>query len=214
MSETHAVFTNDPVRQHAMIHRRVLVTTTDNQEYVGWVHTIDPVSESVILVEFGENGSTEVIIVSGYNVKNITVQDDKPSPSLVSAIDNLFEKNSKMQYYTTSGVHGLHKLGAAINNCGVYNFTENVTSVSRISWFLIIHYSSQELTARRESLCVWLAENRVPYTVRDDMSVEVLQTAVIAQPYEPGSVQCTNEVVLDKVMKLVQQMPVQAATTT
>ncbi|ROT79749.1 putative gem-associated protein 6-like [Penaeus vannamei] len=126
---------------------------------------------SVILVEFGENGSTEVIIVSGYNVKNITVQDDKPSPSLVSAIDNLFRKEQ-------------------------------------------IHYSSQELTARRESLCVWLAENRVPYTVRDDMSVEVLQTAVIAQPYEPGSVQCTNEVVLDKVMKLVQQMPVQAATTT
>lgn len=37
-----------------------------------------------------------------------------------------------------------------------------------------IHYSSQELTARRESLCVWLAENRVPYTVRDDMSVEVI----------------------------------------
>ncbi|XP_037780030.1 gem-associated protein 6-like [Penaeus monodon] len=171
MSETHAVFTNDPVRQHAMIHRRVLVTTTDNQEYMGWVHTIDPVSESVILVEFGENGSTEVIIVSGYNVKNIAVQDDKPSPSLVSAIDNLFRKEQ-------------------------------------------IHYSSQELTARRESLCVWLAENRVPYTVRDDMSVEVLQTAVIAQPYEPGSVQCTNEVVLDKVMKLVQQMPVQAATTT
>lgn len=135
------------------------------------MHTIDPVSESVILVEFGENGSTEVIIVSGYNVKNITVQDDKPSPSLVSAIDNLFRKEQ-------------------------------------------IHYSSQELTARRESLCVWLAENRVPYTVRDDMSVEVLQTAVIAQPYEPGSVQCTNEVVLDKVMKLVQQMPVQAATTT
>lgn len=56
-------------------------------------------------------------------------------------------------------------------------------------------------------MCV-VANNRVPYTIKEDMSIEVLQTAVIAAPYEPGSIQCTNEVVLDKVMKLVQQMPV------
>ena len=41
-------------------------------------------------------------------------------------------------------------------------------------YFLLqIHYSSKEVTERRESLCVWLAGNRVPYTIKDDMSIEV-----------------------------------------
>lgn len=42
---------------------------------------------------------------------------------------------------------------------------------------------------------------------------QVLQVAVITPPYEPQSVQCTNEVVLDKVMKLVQQMPIPGHAT-
>ncbi|KAK8745180.1 hypothetical protein OTU49_000499 [Cherax quadricarinatus] len=164
VNDTHKIFTNDPVLLHSMIHCQVTVTTTDHKQYTGWVHTIDPVSESVVLVDFGENGSKEVILVSGYNVENIKVINSNPPPGLAQFIDTLFRKEQ-------------------------------------------VHYSSQQLTARREALCVWLAENRVPYTVTDDMSIQVLQAAMISPPYEPESVQCTNEVVLDKVMKLVQQMP-------
>lgn len=165
MSEKHKIFTNDPVHQRALIHSRVEVTTTNKQHHTGWVYTIDPVSESAILVEFTDEGNAEVMLLSGYNISNITILEDKPPPGLADVVDNLFRTKQ-------------------------------------------VHYTSKEITERRESLCVWLAGNRVPYTIKEDMSIEVLQTAIIAAPYEPGSIQCTNEVVLDKVMKLVQQMPV------
>ncbi|XP_071521541.1 gem-associated protein 6-like [Panulirus ornatus] len=170
VNKSHTVFNNDPVKHHSMVHCRVVVTTTSHKEHTGWVHTIDPVSESVILVEFDDSGGKEVVIVFGYNVKTIRVIDSSPPAGLGAAIDNIFRKEQ-------------------------------------------VRYSNKELTARRESLCVWLAENRVPYTVREDMSIQVLQVAVITPPYEPQSVQCTNEVVLDKVMKLVQQMPISGHAT-
>ncbi|KAG7175817.1 gem-associated protein 6-like [Homarus americanus] len=169
-NDHHKVFTNDPLWHQSMLHCRVAVTTTNHTQHTGWVYTIDPVSESVILVEFDDKDGKEVIILSGYNVENVKVINSNPPEGLASTIGNLFKKEQ-------------------------------------------VHYSNQELTARRESLCVWLAENRVPYTVREDMGIQVLQVAVISQPYEPESVQCTNEVVLDKVMKLVQQMPIPGNTT-
>ncbi|XP_050710333.1 gem-associated protein 6-like [Eriocheir sinensis] len=165
---SHKIFTGDPVHQHSLIHRRVTVTTTDLKEHTGWVYTIDPVSESVILVNF--NGEEkEVNIVWGYNVKSVTPLESTPPPGLAEAVDSIFRKEQ-------------------------------------------VHYSNQELTARRESLCVWLAENRVPYTVKDDMSIQVLQVALIRTPYDAGAVECHNEVVLDKVMRLVQQAPANTST--
>lgn len=159
----HKVFTSDPLHQHSLIHRRVTVTTTDLKEHTGWVYTIDPVSESVILVNF-IGKEKEVTIVWGYNIKSITPLEDTPPPGLAEAVDSIFRKEQ-------------------------------------------VHYSSQEITARRESMCVWLAENRVPYTVNEDMSIQVLQVALIRPPYDAGGVECHNEVVLEKVMRLVQQAP-------
>ncbi|XP_068225491.1 gem-associated protein 6-like isoform X2 [Palaemon carinicauda] len=164
MAEKHKIFTNDSVQQLALIHTRVEISTKNKQTHVGWVYTIDPVSESVILVDLANENTAEVKFVSGYNISHLEILEDKPPPGLGDTIDRLFMKKQ-------------------------------------------VNYSNREIVERRESLCVWLAGNRVPYTIKDDMSIEVLQTAVIAPPYEPGSIQCTNEVVLDKVMKLVQQMP-------
>ncbi|KAK8374585.1 hypothetical protein O3P69_012361 [Scylla paramamosain] len=161
---THKIFSGDPVHQHSLIHRRVSVTTSDLKEHTGWVYTIDPVSESVILVNFiGEK--KEVTIVLGYNIKSLTPLDDTPPPGLADAVDSIFKKEQ-------------------------------------------VHYSSQEVTARREAMCVWLADNRVPYTVNEDMVIQVLQVALIRPPYDASGVECHNEVVLDKVMRLVQQAPI------
>ncbi|KAG0724018.1 Gem-associated protein 6 [Chionoecetes opilio] len=160
---THRIFTNDPLHQHSLLHRRVTATTSDLKQHTGWVYTIDPVSESIVLVNFiGE--AKEVTIVWGYNITSVTPLEDTPPPGLADAVDSIFRKK-------------------------------------------LVHYSSQEITARRESLCVWLAENRVPYTVNEDMSIQVLQVAVIRSPYDAGGVECHNEVVLEKVMRLVQQTP-------
>ena len=50
------------------------------------------------------------------------------------------------------------------------------------------------------------------FIVKRKFSLQVLQVAVISPPYEASSIQCTNEVVLDKVIKLVQQMPVSTSS--
>lgn len=148
-----------------MIHQHIEVITKDSNSHIGWVYTVDPVSESIILVSFGEEISERtVILVPGYNVKDIKVLDSKISPELADAIDSLFRKKQ-------------------------------------------VKYSDTELSTRREALSVWLSENRVPFSIRPDMSIEVLQAAVIKPPYVTESIDCLNEVVLDKVIKLLQQMP-------
>ncbi|CAL4078291.1 unnamed protein product [Meganyctiphanes norvegica] len=166
MSENmHTVFTNDPVKLHSMIHKNVSITTKDSNTHIGWVYTVDPVSESFILVSFGK-GNTEALVtlVPGYNVTDISILDSTISTDTADAIDSLFRKKQ-------------------------------------------VDYSEAELSTRREALSVWLSGNRVPFTVRPDMSIEVLQAAVIHPPYVTESIDCLNEVVLDKVIKLLQQMP-------
>ncbi|KAL7638703.1 UNVERIFIED_CONTAM: hypothetical protein RMT77_010236 [Armadillidium vulgare] len=67
-----------------------------------------------------------------------------------------------------------------------------------------VQFSKEEIEKRREDLCVWLSGNRVPYTVSNNLCIEVLQVATIKPPYNTESIHCKNEVVLDKVIKLVK----------
>jgi len=166
MSENiHNVFTNDPIKLHSMIHKYLDITTKDGSSHIGWVYTVDPVSESIILVSFDEEKKeAKIILVPGYNVKYINILTTEISPEMANTVDSLFRKKQ-------------------------------------------INYSEAELSTRREALSVWLSGNRVPFSVRPDMSIEVLQAAVIKPPYITESIECLNEVVLDKVIKLLQQMP-------
>ncbi|KAK3870246.1 hypothetical protein Pcinc_024510 [Petrolisthes cinctipes] len=165
MEKQHPVFANDPVYYYSLLNCYVVVQTTDGKEHTGWVHTVDPVSASVILVQFEDSGTgKEVTFVSGHNVSSVKILEKDRPPGIDTTINSLFRKEQ-------------------------------------------VKYSNKELTAKREALCVWLSENRVPYTVKDDLSIEVLQAALIRQPYGAEDVQCMNEVVLDNVMKLVQRMP-------
>lgn len=45
--------------------------------------------------------------------------------------------------------------------------------ITGLLMYLQVKYSKKELTVKRDALCVWLAENRVPYTIKDDLSIEV-----------------------------------------
>ncbi|XP_078675820.1 gem-associated protein 6-like [Branchiostoma floridae x Branchiostoma belcheri] len=58
------------------VYKEVEVTTVDGREHRGWVHTVDPVSESVVLVQFEEDRQTTVEIVMGHAVKGITVVNE------------------------------------------------------------------------------------------------------------------------------------------
>lgn len=71
-------------------------------------------------------------------------------------------------------------------------------------------YTDEELQKRRASLIDWLNKNRVP--IIDDSPesevVKVLGGLVIEPPYDVDSCKGTNEIVLDRIRKLISSMPV------
>ncbi|KAF2358967.1 Gemin6 [Trinorchestia longiramus] len=164
--DSHPVYSNDPRKLVSLINQFVTVTTKNQKLISGWVHTVDPVSESFVLVKFGMEGGTaeSIILVPGYNVTNVRLHPDVASPQLKDKIDSLFQQNEA-------------------------------------------HFSKADLDRRRDALCVWLKDNRVSYSMKADNCLEVLQFATIKPPYTAQSVVCTNEVVLDKILKLLQDCP-------
>ena len=50
--DLHPIFTKDPVEWMDFVHKEVCITTSVDTTHTGWVYTIDPVSQSIVLVRF------------------------------------------------------------------------------------------------------------------------------------------------------------------
>ncbi|XP_064484725.1 gem-associated protein 6-like [Ornithodoros turicata] len=87
--EIHNVFKNDPVLFLSYVHKLVRVETTDKNVYAGYVKTIDPVSESVILVLFENDKPKTLRVIMGHCVKSITVVEEATSEQR-QQLENLF----------------------------------------------------------------------------------------------------------------------------
>ena len=78
MTSCHPVFTRDPSEFMNHLHKEVCVTADDGTTHKGWVYTIDPVSQSVVLVQFatpeGSDSATasRLEVIMGHAVVNIT----------------------------------------------------------------------------------------------------------------------------------------------
>ncbi|XP_043193015.1 gem-associated protein 6-like isoform X2 [Amphibalanus amphitrite] len=66
--DDHPVFKNDPIKLQSMLYREVELTTCDGRVHNGRVLTIDPVSESWVLVSGLEARSPTVELVFGHGV--------------------------------------------------------------------------------------------------------------------------------------------------
>ncbi|KAI4902226.1 hypothetical protein NFI96_025314 [Prochilodus magdalenae] len=62
-----------PQQWRKYINHEVKVAAHDKQQYEGWVFTVDPVSASVVLVAFQENGGARVKVVLGHAVREVHV---------------------------------------------------------------------------------------------------------------------------------------------
>ena len=71
------------------------------------------------------------------------------------------------------------------------------------------NFTNDELQKRRANLVDWLNKNRVP--IIDDSAeskiVKVLGGLVIEPPYDMDSCKGTNEIVLNRIRKLISSMP-------
>jgi len=47
----HKIYTNDPVLFKSYVNKRVKITTDDGNVHTGIVYTVDPVSESIVIME-------------------------------------------------------------------------------------------------------------------------------------------------------------------
>uniref|UniRef100_A0A1B6MFX3 AD domain-containing protein n=1 Tax=Graphocephala atropunctata TaxID=36148 RepID=A0A1B6MFX3_9HEMI len=88
--ETHKVFTNDPIHFKSLVNAVVEVeTVNDSEVHKGILFTIDPVSETVILLNPVEN-NLKMEVILGFNVKNIKSVQTTGVPGIP---DNLFKED-------------------------------------------------------------------------------------------------------------------------
>ncbi|KAM4694125.1 gem-associated protein 6 isoform 1-T3 [Discoglossus pictus] len=66
-------FNKSPLEWKTFVNKKVKILADEKNEYQGWVVTIDPVSASIVLVNFQEDQKTLVQIVMGHAVQEVEV---------------------------------------------------------------------------------------------------------------------------------------------
>ncbi|XP_058803177.1 gem-associated protein 6-like [Phymastichus coffea] len=73
----HKIYTSDPIAYKNYVNKTVIITTQDFNVYTGIVYTVDPVSESFVLLQPRENAKEiQMKIVVGSSIKNIECSSD------------------------------------------------------------------------------------------------------------------------------------------
>ncbi|RUS79330.1 hypothetical protein EGW08_012915 [Elysia chlorotica] len=93
--EVHPIFTKDPQDWMGLVHKQVQVTTEDTRQHQGFVFTVDPVSESVVLLRSTQPNSNDftgssLTLLPGASIRNITVLSHSIDPRVKSQFDSLF----------------------------------------------------------------------------------------------------------------------------
>ena len=118
MTPRHPVFTRDPSEFLSHVNKEVCVTADDGTTHTGWVYTIDPVSQSVVLVQFtttpGADTATatpsRLEVIMGHAVVNITTINEetdvhgkqldglfRPKPSDELTVEELEQRKEKVR---------------------------------------------------------------------------------------------------------------------
>ncbi|CAD6211896.1 GSCOCG00003887001-RA-CDS [Cotesia congregata] len=87
---THIVYKNNPLLFKSYINKHVIITADDSSVHQGIVYTVDPVSESVILLEPAEEGKFNGKIIIGHSIRNIEISTN---PGI--DLPDLFPANEK-----------------------------------------------------------------------------------------------------------------------
>ncbi|XP_018606642.2 gem-associated protein 6 [Scleropages formosus] len=88
-----------PQEWRRYVNNEVKVTAHEKQECQGWVFTVDPVSASVVLVNFQDTGRTCVTVVMGHAVEAVEILKEG-GPEMEERLSSLF---------MPTGHHGLTK---------------------------------------------------------------------------------------------------------
>ena len=67
-------------------------------------------------------------------------------------------------------------------------------------------YSQDDLNERKTELVEWLTKNRIPVTesLEDSAILSVMGVLFVEPPYDPDCCRCSNEIILDRIQKLIR----------
>ncbi|KAM3929977.1 gem-associated protein 6 [Leptodactylus fuscus] len=85
-----------PLEWQAYVNKEVTVLADEKNEYQGWVVTIDPVSASIVLINFEDDQKTSVRIVMGHAVQKVEIlkESDEVTQQKLLNIFNLQESST------------------------------------------------------------------------------------------------------------------------
>ncbi|XP_061175066.1 gem-associated protein 6-like [Saccostrea echinata] len=84
----HPIFKRDPEELMQYLNKQVSVLKEDGKEVTGWVYTIDPVSETFVLLSFMDD-KTQLDLIMGPSVRQVSVLDEN-SETYKKRIEALF----------------------------------------------------------------------------------------------------------------------------
>ncbi|NXC39335.1 GEMI6 protein, partial [Penelope pileata] len=86
-----------PLDWETYVNKRVKVAAEEKNEYEGWVLTVDPISASIVLVNFLENNRVSVFVVLGHAVQEVDILQEADD-ELKARLSRLFEPKESEAY--------------------------------------------------------------------------------------------------------------------
>ncbi|NP_001279815.1 gem-associated protein 6 [Callorhinchus milii] len=68
--------TKKPLEWQEYVSKEVKVTADEKNTFQGWVFTVDPVSASIVLVNFLDAGKVSVVTVMGHAIQSVEVMNE------------------------------------------------------------------------------------------------------------------------------------------
>ncbi|CAJ1052775.1 gem-associated protein 6 [Xyrichtys novacula] len=157
-----------PLQWTRYVNKKVNVKAGKDEEHRGWLLTVDPVSASLVLVNFrGESGAS-VQVVMGHAVEEVQVLQEADEETMQRLQSSFLPTNT-------------HRL------------------------------DPKEQAAIRGRVRTWLEKNRVP-VVEEGEELRVAGVLTITAPYRPEDCCSSNQIILDRIQKLIQNQPCLAGT--
>ncbi|XP_044044790.1 gem-associated protein 6 [Siniperca chuatsi] len=152
-----------PLQWIRYVNKQVTVKAGKDEQHRGWLLTVDPVSASLVLVNFREEGvGASVQVVMGHAVEEVAVLQEA-------------DEETTQRLQTSFLPPRTRKL------------------------------DPEELRRRKGGVRRWLEKNRVPVEEEGD-ELRVAGVLTITAPYRPEDCCSSNQIILDRIQKLIQSL--------
>ncbi|XP_038072774.1 gem-associated protein 6-like [Patiria miniata] len=81
-----------PCDWRSLVSKKVDVISKDSKRHTGWIFTVDPVSQSIVLVEFPDDQRAVTEVIMGHAIHSVTLVSE-PTPQCLDRLNRLFQSS-------------------------------------------------------------------------------------------------------------------------